>query len=193
MNGQGGGTYVKSVPFGTVLTVVATPDSGYVFNGWEGTFAGQTNSFTYQVTSNISTNALFAASTTKPVAVDNCGNLAPYLRIFSNVTGGGFLIIGATSYSLYSDNPQIVGAGVGYTYNCTEWQIPEPVPNYGYVFKGWTGNLASTTLNSLNLTGYINTSQFNQVATPTLTAMFEFNGTPNANSVGQELSRPVSS
>jgi uncharacterized repeat protein (TIGR02543 family) len=57
-----GGTYAA----GTVVTLIATPDSGFQFSGWSGDLTGATNPVTLTMNANKNITATFSLSNTDP-------------------------------------------------------------------------------------------------------------------------------
>jgi uncharacterized repeat protein (TIGR02543 family) len=57
---QGQGLLRKYIN-GSVVTLTATPNSGYTFNGWSGSFTGKNNPTNLTVTSNLTVTANFVA------------------------------------------------------------------------------------------------------------------------------------
>jgi len=193
LNGNTGYSVTEYVPYASTITVSANPDSGYQFSSWSDNFFGQSASFTYQVTGTVNVLASFIASTTV-AGTGQCGNFAPDVRFYSNREGAGFMLVGAGNQTLSTTGSGLTyftEPGNGYTYNCINWQVPTPTSNYGYSFVGWVGNLATSTLEVLNNTGYLYTSDLNGIESPTLTALFELNGNPNGTTVGNVLVRPI--
>jgi hypothetical protein len=193
VNGTTGGVVQANYNYGSTINVSAIPNSGYEFSGWSGLFAGQPSSFNYQVTGSIDVLAYFRSATTT-AGTGSCGSFAPDLRIFSDKDGAGFMTVGLANTSLLSTGAGIsyfTVPGNGYTYNCTSWQVPTPTSNYGFAFIGWTGNLASSTMDTLNQSGYINTSELNGITSPQIIAMFSLNGNPSGGTVSNVLVRPI--
>lgn len=197
LNGLTGGTVTANVPYGSTITVSANPSSGYEHAAWTNAFYGLGSSFSYQVTSNINALASFSALSVAP-GTGSCGSFAPDLKIYSNVDGGGSMLVGLGNSALLTSTTSPSGisyftvSGNGYTYNCTEWLVPVPTPNYGYSFIGWVGNLATSTMLRLKQSGYIQTSDLNGISNPQITAIFDLNGNPSGSVVGNELVRPIS-
>ena len=107
---------------GTVVTLNATPNSGYTFSGWTGALSGTTNPATLTMTGNETVSATFTQS---PV----------------NYT----LTVTAPSNGIITNSPTgtSFASGTVVTLNAT--------PNSGYTFSGWTGALSGTT-NPVTLT-----------------------------------------
>jgi uncharacterized repeat protein (TIGR02543 family) len=101
-------------PTGTVVTLTAVPNAGYVFNNWSGDLAGSANPTTLTMTTNSSVTANFSASS------------ATYTLTTTSSNGTVTL------------NP----AGPAYPVN-TVVTVTD-VPNPGYVFNGWSGDLSGT-------------------------------------------------
>ncbi len=106
-----GGTYLA----GTVVTVTAVPDPGYVFTEWGGDVTGSTNPTTLTMTSNKSVTANFSAQS------------ATYTLTATSPNG-----------SVTFDPP-------GPTYPINTVVTVTAVPDSGNVFTGWSGDLSGTT------------------------------------------------
>jgi uncharacterized repeat protein (TIGR02543 family) len=101
-------------PPGTVVTVTAVPNAGYVFNGWSGDLAGSANPTTITMTTNSSVTANYAAS--------------------------------SATYTLTAASPNgtVVLNPPGPTYPVNTVVTVTAVPNSGYAFTGWSGDLAGS-------------------------------------------------
>jgi uncharacterized repeat protein (TIGR02543 family) len=66
-----GGTY----DYGMVVTLTATPATGYTFTGWSGDLSGTTNPTTITMDADKSVTATFTSSTTTPGDVDGNGSV----------------------------------------------------------------------------------------------------------------------
>jgi polygalacturonase len=107
-----GGTYVS----GTVVTVTATPNSGYTFTGWSGALSGTTNPTTVTMTANKSVTATFTQNVTN-------------YTLTTNVVGSGTITLNPTGGTYASGTVVTVTA----------------TPNSGYTFSGWSGALSGST------------------------------------------------
>jgi uncharacterized repeat protein (TIGR02543 family) len=101
-------------PAGTVVTVTAVPNAGYVFNGWSGALSGSANPTTITMNANKSITANFAASS------------ATYTLTVTAPNGTVTL------------NPP------GPTYPVNTVVTVRVDPNAGYVFNGWSGALSGS-------------------------------------------------
>jgi uncharacterized repeat protein (TIGR02543 family) len=101
-------------PAGTVVTLTAVPNAGYAFNGWSGDLAGLANPTTITMTTNQSVTANITASS------------ATYTLTTTSTNGTVAL------------NP----AGPVYPINTVV--TVTAVPNPGYAFTGWSGDLAGS-------------------------------------------------
>ncbi|MCL5282125.1 MAG: InlB B-repeat-containing protein [Planctomycetes bacterium] len=100
---------------GQTVTLQAVPNAGYAFSGWSGDLAGTTNPATLTMDANKSVTANFTAI---PVT---------YLLTISAVNGTVSKTPNQTSYTS------------GQTVTL------QAVPNTGYTFSGWSGDLTGTT------------------------------------------------
>jgi len=101
-------------PAGTVATVTAVPNAGYVFNNWGGDLSGSANPATITMSANKNITANFAASS------------ATYTL---NVT---------------SSNGTVTFNPPGSTYPVNTVVTVAAVPNSGYMFTGWSGDLSGS-------------------------------------------------
>ena len=102
---------------GTVVTLTATPDSGYQFEGWSGDLSDTTNSTTITMDADKNVTATFKALP------------PPQYTLSVNVAGSGNVTL----------NPSgaVHDAGTVVTLTAT--------PAAGYQFAGWSGNLSGST------------------------------------------------
>ncbi len=106
----------------TVVTVSATPDTGYTFDSWSGDLSGSTNPTTITMSANRNVTANFTA---------NC-----YTLTTSISPGGGGSVSASPTNS--------AGCAAGqYTYN--ESVSLTASPGTGYVFSNWSGDLTGST------------------------------------------------
>jgi len=110
---NGAGTY-KS---GTIMTLTATPASGYIFTGWSGGASGTSTSITVTMNSNQSVTGNFQAQITAPTK---------YTLSTTAMPGGGGTILG------------------GGTYNEGTAVMVTVTPATGYTFTGWSGDITNT-------------------------------------------------
>ena len=103
-----GGVYDSS----TVVTLTATPDSGYVFAGWSGDLSGLANPDSMVMDSNKTVTATFTEQPTQ-------------FALTTDVVGFG---------SVTLDPP-------GGVYDSSTVVTLTAVPDSGYVFAGWSGDL----------------------------------------------------
>ena len=176
IDGVGTGAFVSnSFAGGSSVTVRANPSSGYSFGAWSLSSAGSNSVYTFIVTGNIDLSASFNLDSI--VAGSGAGgSFAPtvsYTAYPSN--SAGHWSSGIYNYTF----PTTLGGGLLYNYNQDSFTLPRPIPNQGYVFKAWIGNVGTTTLNALNNNQQLTGAVFNGIATPTITAVFEFNGSVN--------------
>lgn len=139
----------------TVVTVSATPDTGFTFDSWSGDLSGSTNPTTITMSANKSVTANFTA---------NCYTLT------TSVSPGGGGSVGATAQNC---------AG-GYTYNTSVSLTANA--NAGYVFDEWSGDLTGSA-NPGSITMNANksvTAEFNVVPCYTLTLTAGTGGTASA-------------
>ncbi|CAL2088963.1 conserved exported hypothetical protein [Tenacibaculum sp. 190524A05c] len=106
-----GGTYND----GTSVTLTATPDAGYQFDGWSGDASGTTNPFTITMDADKTVTAMFSPIQRK-------------------------LTLNATNGSV-STNPNPTGG----TYDDGTSVTLTATPNAGYQFDGWSGDASGTT------------------------------------------------
>ncbi|MCX7956892.1 MAG: InlB B-repeat-containing protein [Endomicrobia bacterium] len=124
-NPQQGGTILLNPPggtynAGTVVTVVATANSGYVFSGWSGDLSGSQNPATVVMNTNKTIIANFTPT----------GNVSGYtLTVNISPLGAGSVSINPSS-ATYT-------AGTQVTLTATA--------NSGYTFSSWSGDVSSTT------------------------------------------------
>ncbi|RIE11789.1 hypothetical protein SMC3_08350 [Candidatus Cryosericum hinesii] len=105
-----GGTH----DYGTVVTLTATPSSGYVFSGWSGDLTGTANPAVLNMDSSKSVTAVFAEHVTNSLAV--------------SVNGKGSV----------GRSPDLPSYEPGTAVTVTATASP------GYVFSGWSGDLTGT-------------------------------------------------
>jgi uncharacterized repeat protein (TIGR02543 family) len=114
--GSAGSTCSWSVPDGSVLTVVETPDSGVVFSGWGGACSGTGSACTTEMSGNRSVSASWIDSTdTVQLAVSVAGS--------GHVSGGGINCPSACVSNQALNSSVTLSAS----------------PSDGFVFTGWTG------------------------------------------------------
>jgi len=119
--GTGGSTCSWSVPSGSVLTVLQTPDAGSVFSGWGGACSGTGISCTTELSDDRSVSASWVDSTdTAELSVSVTGS--------GKVSGGG---INCPSTCVSN---QAVNSSVTLSAS----------PSDGYVFTGWSGGCTGT-------------------------------------------------
>ncbi|MEE9437176.1 MAG: InlB B-repeat-containing protein [Candidatus Adiutricales bacterium] len=107
---------VTTIDFGNALTINATPDTGYHFNGWSGDASGLTNPLTISnITSDKTVNANFSLNT--------------YTVTFT--AGSGGILTGNVSQRVEHGN------------DCTEITAIADIGN-GESFVGWTGDYTGT-------------------------------------------------
>jgi hypothetical protein len=99
---------------GESVTFTAVPDSGYVFSGWSGDITGNVNPLTVVISQNMAVQANFEV---------NPANTTRYTVTTSSSDGG-----------------TLNGAG---TYDAGESLTLTAVPDSGYVFSGWSGDITS--------------------------------------------------
>ena len=142
-----GGTYTA----GTVVTLTATPNSGYVFSSWGGDLSGSQNPTSITMNSNKVVIANFTQS----------GGTG-------GGTGGGG---GGTTYTL-TVNVSPAGAGTvtlnpaGGTYPAGTVVTLTAVANTGYTFSNWSGDV----------TGTSNPTSVTMNSNKTVTAVFTTSG-----------------
>lgn len=131
-----GGAYAA----GTVVTLTATPASGYKFDGWSGAVTGTAN----------------------PVSVTMNANKA-VTASFSPTTSGQYTLTVSTSGSgTVSKNPNLSSYAAGTVVTLTA------APASGYKFSGWSGAVSGTT-SSVSVTMNANknvTATFTSINTP---------------------------
>lgn len=109
-----GGTFAK----GTLVEIRATPDTGYVFSGWEiGSATFYENPYTITVNSNVTAHAVFTEDPSSGEQFTISTFVAPS-TVAGSVTGGG-------------------------VYNKNERIYLTAYPASGYIFTGWTLNGAT--------------------------------------------------
>lgn len=122
-NNPSGGGSVSSSPSGssftsgTVVTLTATPASGYTFTGWSGAVTGTTN----------------------PVTVTMDGNKTVTANYTQQQTSQYTLSVNTTGSGTVSLNP------TGGVYNAGTVVTVTATPASGYVFSGWSGALSGST------------------------------------------------
>ncbi len=107
----GSGSYSS----GTVVTVTATANSGFVFSGWSGALSGTTNPTTITMNAAKSVTANFTAIPPTTFALT------------TSASAGGTISPGSGTYN----------SGTVVTVTAT--------PNAGFTFSGWSGALSGTT------------------------------------------------
>jgi len=125
---------------GTVVTLTATPASGFQFAGWSGDLTGTTNPATITMSANRTVTATFTAI-----------NPSTY-TLTTSVSGSGSV----------SRNPDAASYASGTVVTLTA------TPASGYQFTGWSGDL-STTANPTTITMDANksvTASFSSTGTP---------------------------
>ncbi len=149
-----GGTYAA----GTVVTVTATPGSGYTFSSWSGDLSGSTNPTTITMDGNKSITANFTQSTTN--------------YTLTTATSGTGSVTLSPSGGTYA-------AGTVVTVTATAGS--------GYTFSSWSGDLSGST-NPTTITMNSNksiTANFTQTGTSyTLTITVSGSGTVSASPSG---------
>src|SRR5262245_17612344 len=101
---------------GTVVTLTATPGSGFQFSGWSGDLSGATNPTTITMSANRTVTATFTAITQGPFTLSR------------DVTGSGSVSV--------SPNQASYAAGTVVTLTAT--------PSAGFTFTNWSGDLSTT-------------------------------------------------
>ncbi len=112
--------YSGSFPDGTSVSVEAVPDSGYQFSGWSGALSGSTNPTSITMNGDKSVSASFTV-------VSNAG---PYTLSLSGTNGS--VKVNGTSQALPYSTTFSSGTSVSL----------EAVPDSGYTFGGWGGDLS---------------------------------------------------
>jgi uncharacterized repeat protein (TIGR02543 family) len=116
--GSSGTACSATVATGSTLTLIETPDGGFVFSGWGGACSGTNVACTVELTGDTSVGAAWSQSstpTTLTVSIAGSGT----------VEGGGIDCAGPATCT------QTVGAGATVSLTAT--------PKEGYLFTGWTG------------------------------------------------------
>jgi uncharacterized repeat protein (TIGR02543 family) len=108
-----GGTYNS----GTVVTLTATPNSGWQFDGWSGDLSGSTNPITLTMNSNKTVTATFSETS------------VPQYTLTVNITGTGTVTL----------NPS------GGTYNSGTVVTLTANPGSNWSFSSWSGDLSGST------------------------------------------------
>lgn len=122
------GTCSASVPYGTRVTLVATPAAGNSFSGWLGDCQG-TGSCSFTVTSNRRITAAFAALPPPPAAIR---------ALTLQVSGGGAVTLtsGGASTLCSSTCTQTYASGASVRLSA--------MPGAGQAFNGWGGACTGT-------------------------------------------------
>jgi uncharacterized repeat protein (TIGR02543 family) len=121
--GSAGSTCSWSVPDGSVLTVVETPDPGAVFSGWGGACSGTSSSCTTEMSGDRSVSATWIDSTDTA-------------QLSVSVAGSGHVSGGAINCPSTCVSNQALNSSVTLTAS----------PSDGFVFTGWTGGCTGTSL-----------------------------------------------
>ncbi len=103
---------------GDPVTISATPDNGYIFTGWSGSYSGSDNPATIYINSNMSITPVFA------------------------LDGGGVTTFNLTVNAMAGGN--VAPAPGTYTYNEGDSVSLSATPLAGYVFTGWSGDIGGT-------------------------------------------------
>ncbi len=111
----------KSILLDTNVTLEITPDTGYVFDGWSGDISGTDNPYTFLMDEdkNIDVN----------ISIDDTPK-HELIVSFNNAT------ITANGIELITNQPQLFNEDSSVELNV--------IPNQGYVFEGWDGDLTGT-------------------------------------------------
>lgn len=125
----------SEVPYGTELTLTATPDKFYNFDVWVATVGNSSENLagnTYTVTSDVTLEALFAAKTTRIVRINQGGALGEITAISDfDLEDQGLESGGTTHRFMVEDGASIdfvVKAPVGYYISRANYV------NYGYTY-----------------------------------------------------------
>jgi hypothetical protein len=177
---SGASTFV-SVRDGDTVTYSVTPNSGYVFTGWTGDLAGQSESGTLFSVRDYTATANFVATD-----VSGSGYLTDNtaLNTFSISPGGaGFLrhSIDGIQYN-FSVPFSITGLVMSQNNNSPGGAyLVTPVPYSGFEFVSWSGdsNVATSTLNRLNTDNKL--GDWSATTTRVFTANFVYTGVANDN------------
>ncbi|HUX41095.1 MAG TPA: InlB B-repeat-containing protein [Rectinemataceae bacterium] len=108
---------------GDVVSVTATPSSGYVFVSWNGALSGSTNPATLTINSNATIGAVFALQQSQQ-----------YTITLTQTSGGTISI--SPQKSTYSNGDSV---------------IVTATPSSGYTFGSWSGGISGTT-NPISIT-----------------------------------------
>jgi len=172
LDGSSGGVVSKTVSAGTVVSISANPSSGYSFYSWTEGLLGQPSTISLTVDKDYSSMATFASTSVSAGTGD--GNIAQVLNVRAfPVNGAGFFTYCSQNHSFPSD----IGGGCGYLYNNNDVLAIPVSANNGWRFTGWTGNLASTTMDKLNAGTIFVAGEFKNITDPYITANFIFDGT----------------
>ena len=106
----GGGIYDA----GTVVTLTASPDENFVFDGWSGNLSGTNTTASITMDDDKSVTAAFTELVT------------PQYSIYPTISGGGTLVL----------NPP------GGTYDVGTVVTMAALPDSGFAFTGWSGDLS---------------------------------------------------
>lgn len=187
LNGSTGGTVTYSAFAGTSITISATPNSGYIFSNWSDAFTGQTSPYTFALDRDYNILASFKANNL--VAGSSAGTIAGNVTYIADpIDGAGFLTGNGYSCSFPMTAPN---ACVNYQYNSDVLPTPAVTANDGWVFTGWTGNFATSTMTKFyNSTTFV-VGEVSTISNPTLTAHFKYTGVSSGN-VGVTFADPVS-
>jgi uncharacterized repeat protein (TIGR02543 family) len=122
-----GGTTCASSPVltGSTLTVLETPDAGFVFNGWSGACSGTDNACTVELSESKAVGASWSQSSSNTPKV-----LTVTISGSGTVEGGGIDCTGPATCT------RPIPSGMTVTLSAA--------PKEGFVFTGWTGTASCT-------------------------------------------------
>ena len=148
---SGGGTYNE----GTVISLVATPDSGYQFDNWTGDATGSSNPLSVTVDANKSITANFSVATpgqfSLSTTIVGSGSVSPASGTFSEGTvvsitaspASGWSFVGWSGDASGNTNPLSLTMDSNKSITATFSDGSEPPVNYDIV--GWATEAGGTT------------------------------------------------